>query len=222
MSVKEAKYQYTEAAEYLKSIEGWVCKNCGRYWGIDDHGEHMARYCCTREHVCDMCGVIVKGGYTRCEACREKVRAERYAKLERRDWDGDAPLCDWDSDRFFWSAEQLIDYLTDEAISLDSIRLCFAEEGKPPVFDFASLLEDHLPDDADLPDGYEKLEAHVNAFLKKHAPYCYWGSNVVPTRSSLVEHIGEDDLAEINKRVAEREADEAEEASLAAASEKGW
>lgn len=206
----DIKYHYGEAAERVVPKEGWACRNCGRWWGDNLESEHMARWCCTKENTCDMCGKLVRYRI-RCWKCSTIDRAKRHDSAERVEWDGETPLCEWDSDRFFWDVGELVDYLSDEALDLDDIRLCVATPGKPRLFSFHDHLDDNLPEEAELPDGWEKLENHVNAFIKKHAPYSWWAGNKVPSRESLEKAIGESCLAGIKAGAAERRAEDAAE-----------
>ena len=75
--------RYEDAAE-RRTVEGWVCKACRRWWGED---EHMARWCCSTDQPC-ACGNRRTKHYTVCDSCREKAELERWLKKERRPYDG--------------------------------------------------------------------------------------------------------------------------------------
>ncbi len=70
------KFTHGDIAEHRTDLIGWVCRKCNRYWGKD---ERMARYCCTRQNVCD-CGGLTDPGWSACSNCRSKRDVERTQK----------------------------------------------------------------------------------------------------------------------------------------------
>lgn len=114
-------FDSTEAATYKSGIEGWVSSD-GRFFGKGERAEQTARYAGSTHHKCE-CGGIAPKGWIRCEECRRKSANENYLKLPYKEWDGDAPICLYDDDRYFFSEDELIDYLYDHELNGSDIQL---------------------------------------------------------------------------------------------------
>ena len=101
------------------SVKGWK----------DIHGkihlsEHFARLASATHSKCQSCGELYPlSSYTICPNCREKNAIERYNRLEYREWDGKTPLYSDLCDKYFFDADELLDYCCDEEIDISTLRL---------------------------------------------------------------------------------------------------
>jgi hypothetical protein len=133
-----------EAAKRV-TVTGWMARD-GQWWGDD---ERMARWAGSTHILC-ACGKLTPKSWTKCDECRERAKEERYAKLERREWDGGMLYSDT-LERYFDDEDDLRDYCFDEGTTPDALRLLLCE----PVY-AREIDDDHwcddLPEDAQMDD----------------------------------------------------------------------
>lgn len=180
--MKTKSLPYEEAAEQ-RTITGWCCKTCNLFYGAGEAGERAARYCCAKDMPCE-CGGRRAKSYTLCDKCRWKNEAERYAKLERRPWDGKQMLYADAWDRYFSDDDDFFDYIgneydddepdchADRWIVAARILLCDPVEAR--TFDLCDYIHDDLPEDGEPPPGWEAVEAAVNKFLESAGPLSWY------------------------------------------------
>lgn len=95
----------------------FCCGECGAFCGDDKN--YAARHC--GGQPCDLCGEPCRKNFTRCEACREKSRAEQSAamiakaeKLDAEKYDG--PVF-WDEkDEYYLDVGEAFEAVLDEFI----------------------------------------------------------------------------------------------------------
>ncbi len=182
---------FEEAAE-IATLTGWVCKTCRRYYGPSDHplsaghgAEHMARWCCASSLPCS-CGGRITESYTICDACREKKTTERWLALPELAWDGDFPICIWDSDTYFFDIETLEQYADDllaDGGKVEDIRLSPCRKNKPREFEVNDYLSDDLAEDDDL-DG-EDIDKIVNDWIAANVPALYFATGERLSKASF-------------------------------------
>jgi len=184
---EQKKVVYEDSAEYRTNLEGWVCTNCNRYWGKD---ERMAHWCCSNDRPCECGGRITDGSYINCKQCRNKKEQERYDSYEEVDWDGKTPLVSYNTDRFFFDADSLVEYLEDEELNIEDVQLIIAESYDPSYFDMVDYLCDYLVDDCDPPGDWEKVEKAVNDYLEGNRGKFSWTQGKTkPTLQSLKKYL---------------------------------
>src|SRR3990167_1706427 len=155
--MNEAKpIRYEDNAEQ-RTVTGWCCKTCNRWW---DKDEHMARYCCSTERQCECGNGIARRGWIKCDACNNADRLARWLAKPEIEWDGEFPLGLWDDDQYFWNADELLEYVfeqiedNDEVATLDSrwesLQLTTCYETKAPHFEMNEFLCDVLGEDQEL------------------------------------------------------------------------
>lgn len=104
----------------VKTITGWVSED-GRFFGQD---ENLARFCGATHRSCKNNPdhpVHEVRGY--CDQCNSEKRAKVFSEMPTKDWDG-GPLVDFNGDHYFFDASSLHDYLMDDDVSLQDLRLC--------------------------------------------------------------------------------------------------
>lgn len=190
--MNDATLPNEEAAEYRTNIEGWVCKTCRRYYGREGGAERAARYCCEKDHKCDADGCTNRSpkGRIYCAPCDKRRDEERYLKLPVVEWDGERPLVVYDDDRYFFDVDDLLQYLEEDDLKLEDVRLVLAEEDQKPSFEMSEFLSDYLCDDnrMDLELGTEKVDKYVNRWIEKYCPTTWVSSHERPSLESLKAH----------------------------------
>lgn len=188
-----ATLPYEDAAEQ-RTITGWVCKTCRRYWGDD---EHMARYCCAKDLPCK-CGKRIVGSYIVCEDCRNQRKEDKWANTKKTEWDGAFPVCEWDNDTFFWSEDSIRECCIERGIHPRELRLVKAEPCGLPTFEINEFLCDCLGEDQ-VVDGADDIDKTVNDFIESLNPLSYLPNGKAIDATTLAESIGwtTDDDAEL-------------------------
>lgn len=173
-------YDSPEAAE-VKTITGWVSSGKGgypsHYYGKD---EHMARWAGCTHLKCD-CGKIMEKGWTKCDECRTKSARERYFALPYKEWDGKEYVVDWDGDKYFWSEEDLIEYMEENEIN--EIDLLFCSPIGYSQIDTESVASDSH-EDWEPTSELEKKIAEFNEYIQTLPPHS-WEPGKIRTNYKL-------------------------------------
>lgn len=132
--------------EYRTDIEGWVGKN-GIFYGKE---KHLAIYANSTHKKCEK-GHIYSKSWISCSECREAELPEKYLRLEYKEWDGETPLCIYDTDTYFFNIEEIEDYVEEEEIKTEDLKLVICE----PAY-LSEVCEDYwedvLPEDWSVED----------------------------------------------------------------------
>jgi hypothetical protein len=181
---------YEEAATFVTGIKGWVCKTCGRFYGDGNGAEHIARWCCAGNLKCatDGCEARVeRGGWTVCDACREKHTKEKWLAMPEVPWDGETPLVLFDDDRYFFGTDELESYLDDLDLEMDDLMLVVCVPEEKPHFEMHDLFQDYLPEDMDLEMEPTEINKIVNQWIEDNAPAVWIAGKTRPTLASIKE-----------------------------------
>jgi hypothetical protein len=163
-------YDSPEAAQYKTGIEGWVSSD-GRFFGKGERGEQMARYADSTHHKCE-CGGIAPKGWIRCETCQKKTANENYSKLPHEEWDRDAPICLYDGDKYFFSEEELIDFLYDHELNGSDVQLVLCQPMNYQPIDGETVAGD-AHEDWEPSKELEDRMKQFNEFLKTLPPHSW-------------------------------------------------
>lgn len=177
-----------EAAERLTNIAGWICKTCRTFYGDQAGAERAARYCCEKDHACDLegCPNRAEKPYIYCKPCRDKKDRERWLALPEVEWDGETPLVLHDDDTYFFSADDLQEYLDEHGLTLEQVQLVVAVPEEKPQFDMSEHLSDYLPEGMEMECAEDtKINAVVNRWIEKHAPDVWVPGATRPTLASM-------------------------------------
>lgn len=182
---------YEEAA-HVVTATGWACKTCSRFFGTDQytpadgHGaEHMARWCCASSMPCK-CGGRIEGGYTICEACRNKQREADWLAKPEIEWDGEFPLAVWDDDRYFFDADALYEYVDDiieDGGNPLGLKLTTCKRADVRQFEMNDFLCDDLPEDETL--DCEEIDKTVNDWIAANQPRLFYPTGERISQASL-------------------------------------
>lgn len=198
MSQEKKGLPYEEAA-HVVTVTGWACKTCRQWWGNGDRSEHMARWCCASSVPCPCGGRNLSKSYTICEACRDRKEEEEWQSALQGavPWNGDVPLCTWRGDTYFFSPDDIEDYIDREVdVTLEGLRLCLCEPGKAREFNLGEFLSDDLPDDYHEGQKFGEIDEVVNAFIAAGpygdgGPWGWYGSDVPVSMESLRQWVRE-------------------------------
>jgi len=100
----------------------------------------------------------------------------KWAKVEKIEWDGDTfPMNEFAGDAFFWSEDDIIEYL--DHLNLTEIRLCLCRQNVPS-FDMQDLLDDYCCDGIDYSKQDDKdidsINNIVSDWIDKHKHLYSW------------------------------------------------
>lgn len=182
-----------EDAAVEVTATGWACKKCGRWYGDGESGERAARYCCHNDGPCQTPGCSNRANrrYTICRSCQEVNASERWAAMPRVAWDGETPICMFEDDRYFFHEDDLADWMDNNEIAPEQIRLVLCEPDNGPVFDMADYLEEHLLEEYEL--DADAINATVNEWIRSNAPFCWLPTNKAISVESIRQVVRHDD-----------------------------
>ena len=197
----EASKPYELGAKEI-TVTGWACVNCGKFYANLPNAEHFASYCCATSLPC-ACGGRREKRRTCCSLCQQKKDTERWYAKPAVQWDGQYPIALAGDDRFFFSADELTDYLawgefdddtlqqSDIAISrrLEYLRIVSCQANGGRHFSMAEYLEDEVDPEYDWSYDSEEIDAAVNAWIAKHAPFSFYSTNVRLDLDSIRKHL---------------------------------
>lgn len=136
------------------------------------------------------CGNLMTRHQNLCDGCRNKrygiYSKDRYVSKPFQEWDGETPLCLYNEDIFFYSKDELFDYLTENNLTQGEIQLCICSPNNPPLINYNDLCEDMMPEDVDdvadlAPEIMKKID-ELNEFIKTQPPISW---NEGPFRTEL-------------------------------------
>lgn len=157
-----------EAATYKTGIEGWVSAD-GFYCGKD---ERLARYRGCTHVKCEECGSPCTKGWLKCDSCRSHASQKRWAAFPHEEWDGKKPIYLWDGNQFFFSEDELIDWLYDNEANGDEVMLVICEPICYRPIDTETIAGDAHEDWEPSDELAQKIN-EFNAYLKTLPPHSY-------------------------------------------------
>lgn len=108
---------------------------------------------------CDKCGDIIRKK-SFCNSCRDKIEKEKYLKKPFIKWDGETPVCINNSDQYFWSSDEIDDYLEENEIKSSELELVICAPNH-----IRSIDEDYWSDE--MPEEYDSLSDFSKEFSEK-------------------------------------------------------
>lgn len=172
MSEKEViLYDSDKATRYVTGISGWVDRN-GLFYGDNKDSERGARYSGCTHRICK-CGNQMEKRYTACAVCRENAAVERHKKRERKEWDENRPAYSEACDRYFYSWDDIEDYLMDcEPCSKEDLRLIICQPVYLTQID-TDYWEGDLPEDGEVPDAVVEALNALNRAIEQAEPVAW-------------------------------------------------
>jgi hypothetical protein len=158
-------FESPESAKFVTGISGWVDRE-GHFFGND---ERVARYSGCTHHKCSQCGSVVVKNWLICDACRLEIDIERYASLEKVDWDGNTPVYSYQNDAFFSDFQALHDYIEENGGNLEEMRLVICRPNHLRQID-EDYFSDDLPEDGELPTEIAGALEVLNKVIREHEP----------------------------------------------------
>jgi len=150
-------FDSSKAAQRIR-ITGWVSRD--GYFYHDD--ERTARFSGCTHVKCSDCNALVPKTRLTCDYCQEKKDTERYAAMDREEWDGFTPLVLFNTGIYFWSREDIDEYCRQTGAKIESLKLVLCEDVDGPEFDPEDFLLDYLPEGDDVPEGIRQAATLLN------------------------------------------------------------
>lgn len=172
------RYDSPEAAKRV-TLEGWLG---GGMFYPDSRGpnaEDMARYAGCTHKLCE-CGALVKKGWVYCDMCSARRRQERYNAMPFEEWGGITPLYSNRYDKYFFSDNDIIDFIDDSSETDDpddhnieygdlDLIICTPNYLRQLDFDGDEFPEDQEMEDVVSKEVIQKLN-ELNELIKAHPP----------------------------------------------------
>jgi hypothetical protein len=136
--------------------------------------KELAIYATITHDKCS-CGNLMRRGRLYCDCCRLKKRNEDYKSKTHIEWDGVTPLVLFDSDVYFFSEDEIYDYINNEELDKDQIeelQFMLCEPCHLREIDlgyWSDVFPDNFDEDIHIPDFMKKLN-EFNEFISKHEP----------------------------------------------------
>lgn len=161
-------YDSAEAAS-IQTVTGWVSRT-GMFFGND---EHMARYEGCTHRPCGKCGALVPVR-SYCRDCADKAKTEKYAAMQRADWNGTDMLYSEAHDVWLQDADYLADYCAEHQCTPKELCLIIAVPCHASEIDALEHYSDDLPEDGDLPADVEEAFTKLNEALRASKSILSW------------------------------------------------
>lgn len=150
-------------------------------WKVSDK-----KYFLTKESAIDHvitnkkceCGNLMNKYNSKCYNClnvdRKEENEKKYIRKPFQEWDGETPLCLYNDDKFFFSEDEVFDYLVENNLTQGEIQLCICSPNNPPQIDYYVFCEDIMPENVDdirdlAPEIMKKID-ELNEFIKTQKP----------------------------------------------------
>ena len=189
-------------------VRGWSCVKCGAIYSDNSSGETAARYCCATWRACSECGGNCHKHYVKCDSCIEKQKSREWFAKPFAEWDGEFPVGEWVSDKYYWNEDELMDAVwecvqdsrkcgevevADVVEFCESRKLCTCQPVKRRAFDVLEFVADDLPGDeygGAVVDEKKcgELNDLVNEWIEKNTPktYTMCGGKIEPVAVAKV------------------------------------
>jgi hypothetical protein len=124
------------------------------------------------------CGELMDKYRSLCHHCQtvewNKKYDERYSKMPFKEWDGKTYLVTHDGDKFFCDEGEIEDYLVENEMKLEDLKLCICEPNHLPKINYDELCEDIMPENQDAldklcPEVLKKID-ELNEFISNQPP----------------------------------------------------
>ena len=170
MEAKIVHYSSDKSA-HRATVTGWVSRS-GRFWGED---EHMARWDGCTHVACSKCGDTVEKGWTACKKCRNAADDAKFNAKEKRQWDGETPLCLHMSDTYFWDGDDIEMYCDEHDCKPSDLQLMICEPVYAKEIDPNEYYD--LPEDViiggDIQVAFKELNERIREAKENNDPLCW-------------------------------------------------
>ena len=140
--------------------------------------EHTVRKELSTHKTCECGNVYEKNSY--CDPCATKRSNDAYLNKPFKTWDGVEPVCTWHGDNYFFDVESIEEYLEENDLDPQDLKLMICEENNISNID-ESYWEDIMPDNFDsMEDGNKEFSEKLkefNDFISKQPPFSWREGN---------------------------------------------
>ena len=181
--------KYVDGHAVRKTVEGWACGKCGRFFGGD---RGVAEYCCATTRRCEKCGGPCSNKfYSLCRGCQDVRDATKHALRKRAPWDGKCMIYSEEWDRWFADPEMAVDDIPEgDTEAFESARFVLSKPDNGRTFCMEEFLDGSTPEDGEIV-GAGEINAIVNKWIADHAPYSWWPSDVAWDGTTATPEAGE-------------------------------
>ncbi|MDH1335848.1 hypothetical protein N5D77_18155 [Comamonas thiooxydans] len=162
----------SDDAASIQTVTGWVSSD-GKFWGKD---ERMARYAGSTHRKCDKNPEhqpIANGDF--CRECRKECLEQRWKDMPKEAYTPEVfPLHLYDTDRYFFDAQDLIYWLEENSINPEDARLTKCKPSYPSRIDPNEHFVDILPEDGEVPEDVREAFEKLNEVLKQSEPFSWF------------------------------------------------
>lgn len=143
-----------------------------KYWRGSEQNEwspseHLARLSACTHIICEVCGEETPKHHSmKCPLCQDDAFNKRYNKLDLVEWDGVTPLCLFDDDKFFFSADDIISYCEDNELLPSELKLVVCEKTRFSEVDLFDIIQDAVHEDWEMPKELIEIEKTLNNYLR--------------------------------------------------------
>lgn len=158
----------SDESAQLKTVTGWVSRN-GHFFGND---ERTARYDGSTHRVCDCGDLIDRHSY--CRPCHNKKEDEKFAAMERKEWDGKTMLYSQSADEYFHDSDQILDHCEEYECKPDDMQFIICEPVYAGEIDPNEYYRDDLPEDGEVDSELEAAFSELNKLIREAKPILCW------------------------------------------------
>lgn len=154
-------------------VVGYACRKCGILYTVKggDDAEDRAFTCCA-PYACSECKAETERYHTLCRSCSYTKRLNAFIAKGETPWDGKFPIVVWDSDKYLFDEEQLLEYIHEYGWT--EFEGC--DEVVPRSFEVHDYLSDDLHEDSEMEGDWREFDKTVNAWIVEHFPKHYEGN----------------------------------------------
>ena len=174
MRTNTQKIIMAESAEAasIQTVTSWISSD-GRLWGKD---ERMARYAGSTHRQCennpDHPPVANNDS---CRQCRKARKEQQWQDMPKEAYTPVAfPLHLYDTDQYFFNAEDLVDWLEEKNIKPEDVHLTKCKPSYPDQINPDEHFCDILPEDGEVPEDVREAFEKLNEVLKKSEPFSWF------------------------------------------------
>lgn len=129
---------------------------------------------------CEKCGIEFEKKYTYdrfCTACSNKIRQDKYLKLELTNWNGEDALNLYNDDQYFLNLEDIIEYCDENEIDPVNLNLVICYQTSFSAIDWETIEQDQTHEDWEPSDEFKSKVDEFNKWLTSQSTNTWMPSN---------------------------------------------
>jgi hypothetical protein len=129
---------------------------------------------------CEECGVEFQKQYTYdrfCNDCSNKIRKDKYMKLELVEWNGEDALNIYNDDQYFFDLEEVLEYCDENEIELKNLQLVTTYRTSFSPIDWETIEQDQTHEDWEPSDEFKSKVDEFNKWLTSQSTSTWMPTN---------------------------------------------